>query len=366
MNTSTEQAEKKLTEEQEAPLNIMTLNANKDWISALLKQPYLELLSEIDLSNIQEHATEDTDFETINFKMASASIKMAGETAADVLFLANRQQSRLGLAVRKNTEGPFQLLTANQVALLLCEMLLEQTAGQERQEDQKPLLLIHSVISSGVLESQASYWQVRSIQTYSGSESLSQAIEEQTAYEVMVAVDEQNHIIFPGLSQQESLGKALSILAEKAYVLKQEGLTLHDYLLTLFQRYGFYSEKSFCISKEDKHGQQQIQNSLRTLRQKPVDSLFEQPVRTIVDFQKKTYGNVLTGRKGKTDLPKAAVLQFIFTDNSKITFEANDDNSKITYHIGVNDRLMSKEDFDEVKSNANRRMLNIMGKIGKI
>jgi phosphoglucomutase len=363
MNSSTEQVEIQPTEVQEAPLYIMTLNANKDWISGLLKQSKLELLSEIDLSNVQEHAAEDTDFETINFKMASATIKMAEETEADVLFLANRQQSRLGLAARKSAEGHFQLLTSNQIALLLCEILLEQTTSQE---ERKSLLLIHSVVSSGVLESQASYWQVKSIQTYSGQESLSQAIEEQTTQEVMVAVDEQNHIVFPGLSQQESLQKALSLLAEKAFDLKQEGQTLHDHLLTLFKRYGFYSEKSFCISKEDKHGQQQIQNSMRTLRQKPVDSLFEQPVRTIIDFQKRTYGNLLTGRKGKIDLPKAAVLQFVFTDNSKITFEANDDNSKITYHISVNDRLMSKEDFDEVKSNANKRMLNIMGKIGKI
>lgn len=363
MNSNIERAETQPVEDQESPLKVVTQNAPLNWITPLSQNDELELLAQVDLATAREHANESTDFDTINFKMASASMKTAGETGADVLFLTDQKQQKLGIAARKSPEGLFQLLTANQIALIVAETLLEQREGQG--EEDNPLLIIRSVISSDVLDVQAAHWQARSTQTYPGLEALSQAMEEQEGYQVLLAVDEQNHFVFPGLTPEESLLKAMFLVSEKAKSLKKEGETLVDFLLMLFKRYGFYQEKSFGIKKEDKHGQKQIEKSMRALRQQPLDALFGQPVRTLIDFQKKTYLNLLTGKKAKTDLPKADLLQFYFTDNSRVTFETNEDYSKIIYHISIKDRLISKENFEEVRNASNERMIRMMEKVGK-
>lgn len=364
-----EQTEVVLEQEQErlAPLKVLTQYGTKSLAIGLEKVPELELVGEVDLQAAREGSGAGADFDSINFKMISGSIKKAQESGAEILFFTNEQQDQLGVCARKVENGPFQILTAHQIALLLSEVLIEQYREQEVEENAKEPLIVRSIVLSEVLEMQAAYKKVKSILAYSGLEDLNRAIEECTEnYFILLAVDEANHILFPGSSAEESIEKAIQLIAEKALALKKEGKTLVDFLFDLYKKYGFYQEKSFTIVRGDADGEKYLKSIMDELRKQSPDFLFGQSIRQVNDFNKRTFHNLLTAKKGKTTLPKANILQLLFADNTKITFVPSEDYSKLFYHFSVSSRIHDKEAFEEAKMLANEQIIKMMEKIGKI
>lgn len=356
-----------LEQERMAPLKVLTQNTSKTLATDLAKNPELELLGDVDLQTAKNNAGAGADFESVNYKMVASSIKAAKEAEAELLFFTNEQQDQLGLCARKSMEGDFQIFTAHQLALLLNEILLEQYRLKGTDESEKTPLIIRSLALSDVLEVQAAYEHIKSIQVYTGLEELSRTIEENQAENlILVAVDEANHILFPGHSPQESIDEGIKLIAEKALALKKEGDTLYDYLIALYKQYGFYQEKSFTISRADEGKDKHIKTIMDDLRKQSPEFLFGQPVRMLSDFNKKFFYNFLTAKKGKTTLAKSDILQYIFADNTKVTIVPEADYSKLFYHFSVNSRVFGKDDFEEVKSQANEQIVRMMGKIGKI
>lgn len=363
-----ENTEVLLEEEQQLPLKVWTQHAPGSWQESLRAKEELDFAGSIDLKTAKEQSKGEVDYDTINFKMVSATLAKAKEDEADLVLFSNEEQDKIGLAVRNQEKGNFQLLTGHQIALLLIELLVERHLhATDKEQDDKDLLFIRSVITSDVLDTLASYNRIRCVNSYSGYEALQEAVASQEEhYRVLAAVDEMNHIVLPGLSQEEGLLEAVELLLEKARALKEEGKSLLDYLNSLYTRYGFYQEKSFGVVKDSGNGRKQIDAVLRQFRNAKKIDFMEAPVRLINDFQKGVYTNLLTDKKGKTDLPKENLLQVLLDDNTKISLQPSDDYTKLYYHISVNTRILSREGIEDAKAAANAQMMRLMNMMAKI
>lgn len=363
----TENTETLLEQEKLAPLKILTQHAPQTLANSLAEHAELELVAEVDLETAKASAGPETDFDTLNYKMASGSIKIAQESGADVFFYTNEQQDQLGVCARKSMKGQLQLLTGHQSALILSEILVEQFNLKEPDASEKEAVILRSLVLTDAFDVQSAYKNIKGIQTYSGLTALSEGFTEYGEDNlILVAVDEVNHVLFPEQSAQESIATGMELIAEKALALKKEGKTLIDYLIALYKEYGFYHEKSFTINREDAEGEKHIKSIMDEIRKETPDALFGKPVRVVNDFHKKTSHNLLNAKKSKTSLPKADVLQFLFTDNTKITFAPTESYDKLFYHFSVTSRISGKEVYDEAKVQASERILRLMERIGKI
>lgn len=361
-----ENSENLLEQERLAPLKIFTQHVSGTLTAALGENPEMELAGETNLEAAKEGAGPDTDFDSVNYKMIAGSTKAAEKAGADVVFFTNDSRDQLGISVRRTPEGPLRILTGHQVALVLSEVVIEQYYLKNSEEEGKEPQILKSIVLSDVLEMQAAYKKVKLIQTFSGLEELSRSMEENSQdQEVLLAMDEANHFLFPGLSPSESVEKAIQLLAEKATALKKEGETLFDFLTDLYRQYGFFQEKSFTIVRDDKSGEKHLKGIIDEIRKQAPDFLYGQTIRLINDYNKRTFYNLLTTKKGKTTLPKTDILQFIFADNTKITLVPASDYSKLFYHFSVSSRLPGKEAFDEARQQANERIIKMMERIGK-
>lgn len=366
---STNQAENPetlLEQDRLAPLKIFTQHASGALTAALGKNPELEVAGQANLETAKKGAAGDTDFDSVNYKMVAGSTKAAEKAGADVIFFTNENQDQLGVSVRKEAGGPFRILTGHQIALILSEVVIEQYLENGKEEEGKEPYILKSIVLSDVLEMQAAYKKVRIIQTFSGLEELNRSLEEcGPEADVLLAMDEANHFIFPGLSAAESIEKAVQLLAEKALALKKEGETLFGFLTSLYKQYGFFQEKSFTIGRDDKSGEKHLKGIMDEIRRQSPDFLFGQTIRQINDYHKRTFYNLLTAKKGKMTLPKTDVLQFLYADNTKITLVPADDYSKLFYHFSVSSRLPGKDAFEEARQQANDRIVRMMEIIGK-
>jgi phosphoglucomutase len=365
-----EQTQMLLEQERLAPLKVMTQHAPKDLAATFAECPGFELLGDVDLQTARARAGEGADFEVVNYKTAAGSIKIAQENGVELLFLTNENQDQLGLCARKFMKGHFHFFTAHQIALLLSEILIAQHQPEysgETDSDERRLLILRSLTLTDAFDVQAAYKQVKAFQVFPGLENLSQSIEEyQQDYKVLLAVDEANHVLFPASSPAESIEKGMKLLAEKALELKQEGKTLFDFLVELYKEYGFYQEKTFAINREDEAGEKYFRYLMDQFRKQSPETLFGKSIRVVSDFQKRSVYNHLTEKKGKTDLPKADVLQFLFSDNTKITVVPSDDYSRLSYHFSVTSRVSGKDAVEEARIQANDRIMGLMERIGKI
>lgn len=363
-----ESTEMLLEEEQQLPLKVWTQHVPVSWQDTLRSKEDLDFAGSIDLETAKEQSKGEVDHDTINFKMVSATLTRAKEDEADLVLFSNEQQDKIGLAVRNHENGNFQLLTGHQLALLLVELLVERHLhATDKEETDKDLLFIRSVITSDVLDTLASYNRLRCVTSYSGYEALREAVaENEENYQVLAAVDEMNHIVLPGLSQKEGLQQSVELLLDKARSLKEESKSLLDFLIRLYTRYGFYQEKSFGVVKDSSNGRKQIDAVLRQFRNAKKIDFMDAPVRLINDFQKGVFTNLLTDKKGKTDLPKENMLQVVLDDNTKITLQPAEDYSKLYYHISVNTRILSREGIEEAKASASVQMMRLMNMMAKI
>lgn len=361
-----EHSENLLEQDRLAPLKIFTQHVTGSLTAALGENPELEMAGEADLESAKEGAGPDTDFDSVNYKMIAGSTKTAEKAGADVVFFTNESQDQLGISVRRSADGPIRILTGHQVALILSEVVIEQYYRNETEEEGNEPQILKSIVLSDVMEMQAAYKKVKLVQTFSGLEELSRSMEESSQESVvLLAMDESNHFLFPELSPAESIEKAIKLLADKAIALRKEGETLFDFLTDLYKQYGFYQEKSFTIVRDDKSGEKHLKGIIDEIRKQAPDFLFGQTIRLINDYNKRTFYNLLTTKKGKTTLPKTDILQFLFADNTKITLVPASDYSKLFYHFSVSSRLPGKEAFDEARQQANEKIVKMMERIGK-
>lgn len=365
-----ESTEVLLEEEQgeQLPLKVWTQHAPLSWQDSLRNKEGLDFAGSVDLETAKKQTQGEVDHDTINFKMVSGTLAKAKEDEADIVLFTNEQQDKIGLAVRNQANGNFQLFTGHQIALLLMELLVERHLhATDKDEDSRSQLFVRSVITSDVLDTLASYNRIRCVTSYSGYEALAEAIaSNEENYQVLAAVDELNHVLLPGLSKEEGLKQAVELLLDKACALKEDGKSLLDYLNRLYTRYGFYQEKSFGVVKDSGNSRKQIDAILRQFRNAKKIDFMEAPVRLINDFQKGVFTNLLTDKKGKTDLPKENMLQVLLDDNTKITLQPADDYSKLFYHISVNSRILSREGIEDAKAAANAQLMRLMNMMAKI
>lgn len=364
---SLEHTEMLLEQEREEPLKILTQNTSSTLKKQLVENHEIALSAEVDPETARAGAKAQVSFDSINYKMVAGSIKTAQAAGVELLFFTNAQKDQLGLCARKFMKGNFHFFTPHQIALLLSEIVIENYRQQDAEESGKGPIILRSIALSDAMEVQASYKEIKSSKTYSGLGALSQAIEDdQQDYRILLAVDEANHVLFPGYSAQESVEEGMKLIAEKALALKREGKTLFDFLVELYRQYGFYHEKSFTISKADQEGEKYLKNLMDEVRKQTSDSFFGPQVRIVNDFYKRTFHNLLTAKKGKIILPKADVLQFLFVDNTKLTLVPMENYHKLTYHFSVSSRISGKEAMEEAKGQANERIIRMMERIGKI
>lgn len=304
------------------------------------------------------------DFSSIQFKMASYSLQQAQEHEEDLVLLTDQDDVKIGLAARKYIRGKLQILTIHQIALLIAEQLIEQNS----QASGKEKLLIRSVNTSEALDYMCAKNEIKCIEVLAGPENLQQAVATyQNDFDIIMAVDEFNHILFPGSDLHKSVNDAFKILLTMAVKLKKQRKTLIDDLIRLYKKYRFYHEKSFCVDGADSQASQNYNATVMSnLRKNLPSKLYNYQVRTINDYKKGVSHNILTGKLMKINLPKTDILQFITVQGDKISIAPSEDYLKLYYNLSMSDSIANKEDFDETRKSLSEKMLTIIQSLGKL
>jgi phosphoglucomutase len=139
---------------------------------------------------------------------------------------------------------------------------------------------------------------------------------------------------------------AVALMCEMAAYAKDQGLTLFDKMIELYQQYGFYYENLISITKKGMNGQKEIADMMDGYRKNPPLTIDGAKVLQLLDYELSIGSNPSTGETWPITLPKSNVLQFITEDGSKISARPSGTEPKIKFYFSVKTSLPSKDAFD--------------------
>src|SRR6185436_1235298 len=110
---------------------------------------------------------------------------------------------------------------------------------------------------------------------------------------------------------------------------KDEGKSLYDYLLHVYNEFGFYKEGLTNVVKKGAEGEQQIKAMMEKFRNNPPVSIAGEKVVRSIDYKLNKEKDTLTGQTKTTGHPASDVLKFYTKDRSKISVRPSGTEPKI-------------------------------------
>ena len=302
------------------------------------------------LQIVSEQAVPDGDFTTVkspNPEEAGAfeyAIRLGEETKADVLLATDPDADRMGAAVRQ-PDGTYQVITGNQIAAILLDYLL--FAHQKAGTLPANAAAVKSIVSSELPTVIAEHYGAKMVNVLTGFKFIAEQIknyEETNAHTFMFGFEESyGYLVQPFVRDKDAI-QAVLLLTEVAAHFKSEGKTLYDGLQALYEKYGYFLEKTISVTVQGLEGPAKIKALLDGLRKEVPSNFGGIKVALAQDFsvnqQVDTQGVV-----SEIGLPTSNVLKYILEDGSWIAVRPSGTEPKIKFYMGV--KATTQEEAEE-------------------
>ena len=302
------------------------------------------------LQVVSEQAVPDGDFTTVkspNPEEAGAfeyAIRLGEETKADVLLATDPDADRMGAAVRQ-PDGTYQVITGNQIAAILLDYLL--FAHQKAGTLPTNAAAVKSIVSSELPTVIAEHYGAKMVNVLTGFKFIAEQIknyEETNAHTFMFGFEESyGYLVQPFVRDKDAI-QAVLLLTEVAAHFKSEGKTLYDGLQALYEKYGYFLEKTISVTVQGLEGPAKIKALLDGLRKEVPSNFGGIKVALAQDFAVNQQVDS-QGVVSEIGLPTSNVLKYILEDGSWIAVRPSGTEPKIKFYMGV--KAATQEEAEE-------------------
>ena len=300
------------------------------------------LLNELGFENIYvvpEQEKPDGDFPTVDFpnpedpNAFKLALELANKVDADLVLANDPDADRIGMYARIE-KGNYQYFTGNMTALLIAEYELSQRAKRGMIPENSAF--ITTIVSSDMAKAIANYYNVKVYETLTGFKWIGQKIREfENTGEIFQFGYEESYgcLISPHARDKDGISAAMA-LCEAAAFYRDEGLSLYEQLIKIYEKYGFYKEGQVSIVLKGADGAEKIQQMMSRMRANPPKQFNDLKVLEYRDYQEhKVVDN--NGNISETDLPTSNVLYYQLENNSWCCVRPSGTEPKIKFYFGV-------------------------------
>lgn len=317
---------------------------------------------------VEEQATPNGNFPTVVYPnpeeadAMSLAVKKAKEIDADLAMATDPDADRVGIAV-KNHKGEWQLLNGNQTGTLLINYMINawKEAGKLKGKE----FVVKTIVTSDLIARIAEKNKVTLYNTLTGFKYIAALIKEKEGQEQFIAGGEESYGYLIGdFVRDKDAVASCAFIAEMAAYAKDKGLSLFDMLRDIYVQNGFYKEKLISITKKGRSGAEEIAKMMKDLRENPPKQLGGSKLTKLKDYAAATEKDINTGNSSAINLPKENVLQFLTEDGTLISARPSGTEPKIKFYISTNEKLNSRESFDEVDKALDKKIDSIIKDLG--
>jgi phosphoglucomutase len=275
-------------------------------------RPVKEILKRIGFKNVlvvKEQDNEDGNFPTVkspnpeNAEGFYLAEKIAKENDVDLIIGTDPDCDRVGILVR-DKNGDYKTLTGNQTGALLVEYILR--ARKESGKLPKDGVVIKTIVTTELAAQIAKSYGIECMSLLTGFKYIGEKMTEFTEkknHTFLIGFEESYGYLVGNHARDKDGVVATMLIAEMAAYYRTKGKTLYDALMEIYEKYGFYAERTVSFTMPGKDGMEKMSQILKNLRKTPVKSAIGLDVTKITDFQ-----------NDETGLPKSNVLKYELSD----------------------------------------------------
>lgn len=276
----------------------------------------------------QEHP--DPFFSTVSspnpeeLQAFNLAIELAKQVDADIILGTDPDADRVGI-IAKNKRGEYVNLNGNQTGALLLYYLLEHKIMIPPNA-----VVIKTIVTSELGRAIAAEAGVKTVDSLTGFKFIGEKIseyEKTKEFSFLFGYEESYGYLVGNFVRDKDAVQASMFACEMAAYYKSLGLTLHEVLETIYQKYGYYVEDLVSYTFFGKEGEEKISSIMNNLRSRSLETIGKLTVFEIKDYA-----------KGIDDLPKSNVLKFILQDKSWVAVRPSGTEPKIKFYFSAIDQ----------------------------
>ena len=323
--------------------------------------PVRRVLKELGFEHVyvvKEQELPDGNFPTVAYpnpedeKAWTLALKLAEEVDADIILATDPDADRLGVYAKDAKTGKYVSFTGNMSGMLIAEYILrERTKTGTMLENPA---LVETIVTTDMAKAIAADYHAALIEVLTGFKYIGEQIkffEQQNTYHYVFGLEESYGCLAGTYARDKDACVAVMMLCEVAAYYKQQGKTLWDAMIEMYEKYGYYKEGLATITLKGIDGAQQIRDMMDKVRKEPPSEFGRFKVQAVRDYKADTRTDLATGKTESTGLPNSNVLYYELSDGAWCCVRPSGTEPKIKFYFGVKGDSLesSKEQLQELE-----------------
>lgn len=296
-------------------------------------RPVERVLKEMGYTNVypvKEQEKPDGNFPTCNYAnpedttVFKLSTELADKVGAKICIANDPDGDRMGLAVLDN-DGKWFFPNGNQIGILFAEYILNH-----KKDIPENGTMITTIVSTPLLDTIVKKNGKKSLRVLTGFKYIGEKIRQFENKELdgtfLFGFEEAIGYLIGTHVRDKDAVVASMIIAEMATTFENNGSSIYNEIMKIYEKYGWRLEITVPVTKKGKDGLEEIQKIMKSMRAKNHTEIAGIKVKEYRDYQ-----------KGIEGLPKADVIQMVLEDETYLTVRPSGTEPKIKFYISVVD-----------------------------
>ena len=261
------------------------------------------------------------------------AIELADKVGADFILGTDPDSDRVGIMVR-GADGKFIAVTGNQTGVLLLDYLIGAMKRSGRLPE-NPVAL-KTIVTTEMARKVAESNGVQCFDTFTGFKFMAEkknALEASGEGKVIFSYEESYGYMLGDYVRDKDAVTASMLLTEMAAWYAAQGMTLFDALNALYEKYGWYAEKTHNLVMPGLDGLRDMAKLMADLRENPPAEISGVKVVVRKDYTDVTVTDCATGAQSRMELSGSNVLRFELADGTVILARPSGTEPKIKVYI---------------------------------
>lgn len=293
-----------------------------------------------DVSIVKEQELPDGNFPTCPFpnpeirEALELGLKMCEEVKPDLLLATDPDADRVGIAVPEK-DGSYRLITGNETGIMLTDYLLRVKTEQGTLPENP--IIVKTIVSTQLVKRICEDYNCQMVDVLTGFKYIG---------EVILGLEQKNEESRFLLGFEESYGYlsgtyvrdkdavvASMLIAEMAAYYKKQGKTLTEVIDGLYDKYGYYLNRTLDFYFEGASGMDKMADIMNTLRDNAPAEIDGKKVIAVSDYLLSKTCNIETNETKEIDLPKSNVLSYTLEGGNAVIVRPSGTEPKIKLYL---------------------------------
>ena len=262
------------------------------------------------------------------------AVDLAKKVGSDLIIGTDPDSDRIGTMVRRGDE--YVTITGNQMGILLLDYIIKAKKSTGTMPENAGA--VASIVTTGMARAVCEANGVHFEDTFTGFKFMAERVAEWEAagsYKYIFAFEESYGYMMGNYVRDKDAVTASMMVAEMAAHYHKLGMTLLDALKALYEKYGYYKEKTLNLVMPGVDGVEKMKNLMAQLRSNPPEEISGVEVVRMRDYSDGSIYVAGLGKVGTTPFSGSNVLYFELADGCTFIIRPSGTEPKIKIYLLV-------------------------------